>query len=88
MDGQEGPEPTLRSRVGGIIIGILALLVVMTAIVMDILTMGLPGSVVNTPTYLLLLFGSNAAMGILALYGLFVWDPVKSLRRKMEKSKD
>jgi len=25
MDGQEGPEPTLRSRVGGLIIGILTL---------------------------------------------------------------
>jgi len=88
MDGQEGPEPTLRSRVGWIIIGIFTLLIVMTAIVMDILAMGLPDSVMSTPTYLLLLFGSNAAMGILALFGLFVWDPVKSLRRKMSRSRD
>jgi len=49
----------MRSKIGSLIIGILAFLVVMTAIVMDILTMGLPGSVAGTPAYLLLLFGSN-----------------------------
>jgi len=59
-----------------------------TAIVTDILAMGLPDSVMSTPTYLLLLFGSNAAMGIMIVYSVFIWDPVKSLRRKMERSKD
>jgi len=88
MDGQEGLEPTMRSRIGSLVIGILAFLIVMTAIAMDILTMGLPNSVAGTPAYLLLLFGSNAAMGIMAVYGLFIWDPVKSLRRKMSKPRD